>query len=164
MVEKTKNPKRRSLADIWFQDTFLKVERLLYILVAIGIIFATAEVIYDGFHALFRAFEYEDFALGILKVIDRFLIALMFLEILYTVQIVFGEEYHLQCIEPFLMVAIIALVRRLLLVAFEISHGGKLEVERVKYYLIEMAIVGLLILALVVAVLLLRKGRRKERL
>ncbi len=159
-----KAPKRRSPLDIWLQDSFLKVERALYILVAIGIILATAEVIYDGFHALIRAFEYEDFALGVLKVIDRFLIALMFLEILYTVQIVFGEEYHLQCVEPFLMVAIIALVRRLLLVAFEISHAGKLPMERLKFYLIELVVVGVLILALVGAVILLRRGwRRRER-
>ncbi len=156
-------PRRgRSKTDIWFQDTFLKVERLLYIFVALGIVLATVEVIYDGFHALIRAFEYEDFALGILKVIDRFLIALMFLEILYTVQIIFGEEYHLQCIEPFLMVAIIALVRRLLILAFEISHGA-FTPDKLKFYLLEMVIVGLLILALVGAVILLRRGRWGEK-
>jgi len=153
---------RRSRLDISFQSYFLKAERLLYILVAVGIILATGEVIYDGFHALIRAFEYKDFAYGILKVIDRFLIALMFLEILYTVQIVFGEEYHLQCIEPFLMVAIIALIRRLLLVAFEISHGGNLSSERIKYYILEMMVVGFLILALVGAVALHRWARRNK--
>ncbi|WP_297056256.1 phosphate-starvation-inducible PsiE family protein [Thermosulfurimonas sp.] len=157
-----KKPPRRSGLDIWFQENFLRMERILYILVAIGIILATLEVIYDGFHALLRAFAYKDFALGVLKVIDRFLIALMFLEILYTVQIVFGEEYHLQCVEPFIMVAIIALVRRLLILAFEISHG-EVTPERVKLYMLEMALVGALILALVGATIMLRKMRREER-
>ncbi len=161
MAEK-KSRRGRSRTDIWFQDSFLKVERFLYILVALGIVLATVEVIYDGYHALVRAFEYEDFALGVLKVIDRFLIALMFLEILYTVQIIFGEEYHLQCVEPFLMVAIIALVRRLLILAFEISHGV-VTAEKLKFYLLEMVIVGVLILALVGAVIMLRKVRWKDR-
>ncbi|QJA06749.1 hypothetical protein FVE67_08070 [Thermosulfurimonas marina] len=158
------NPRRkgRSRLDIWFQDTFLKAERVLYILVAVGLILATLEVIYDGYHALLQAFAYEDFALGVLKVIDRFLIALMFLEILYTVQIVFGEEYHLQCVEPFLMVAIIALVRRLLILSFEISHGA-VGPGKVKLYLVEMALVGVLILALVGAVMMLRRRRRERK-
>ncbi len=153
--------KKRTPFEVLLQEVFSKLELVLYILVAVGIVLATAEVIYDGFHALLRAFEYEDFALGVLKVIDRFLIALMFLEILYTVQIVFGEEHHLQCIEPFLMVAIIALVRRLLLVAFEISHALHMPFERLKFYLIELVVVGCLILALVGAVILLRKSRRR---
>jgi len=157
-----KRPVRRSSMDIWLQDTFLKVERLLYILVALGIVLATVEVIYDGYHALIRAFGYKDFALGVLKVIDRFLIALMFLEILYTVQIIFGEEYHLQCVEPFLMVAIIALVRRLLILAFEVSHG-EVTMDRLRFYLMEMIVVGVLILALVGAVILLRRVRWREK-
>ena len=160
MAEEKQPSKKLAYIDIWFQDMFLKVERVLYVLIATGIVLATAEVIYDGFLALYRAFEYEDLAYGILKVIDRFLIALMFLEILYTVQIVFGEEYRLKCIEPFIMVGIIALVRRLLLLAFEVSHAGKMEVERLKWFIIEMAIVGILILALVGAIVLLRSRRK----
>ncbi len=154
---------KRSRLDIFFQDYYLKAERLLYVLVAIGIILATVEVIYDGFLALIKAFEYHDFSLGILKVIDRFLIALMFLEILYTVQIIFGEEYHLQCIEPFILVAIIALVRRLLLLAFEVSHAGEVPVERLQLFILEMAVAGILILALVWAVVIFRRVRRRER-
>ncbi|RUM89769.1 MAG: hypothetical protein DSZ24_00435 [Thermodesulfatator sp.] len=152
-------PKGRRRWDIWFQEIYLKIERALYVLVAIGLILATLEVIYDGYHALFQVFGYQEFTLGVLRVIDRFLIALMFLEILYTIQIIFGEEYHLQCVEPFLMVAIIALVRRLLILSFEISHT-QVSHERLKLYLVEMALVGSLILALVGAVILLRLRRR----
>ena len=143
-----------------FQEYFHKVERVLYILVAVGIAIATAEVIYDGSRALGSAFSQGDISHGILKVMDRFLLALMFLEILHTVQIVFSESYHLACVEPFLMVAIIASIRRFLLISFETSHSGTIDPERFRYFMIEMVVLGLLVIALVGAVLLLRKSRK----
>ncbi|AEH45426.1 hypothetical protein Thein_1565 [Thermodesulfatator indicus DSM 15286] len=155
---------RRSWLDILFQEQFLKVERFLYILVAVLILIASAVVIGDGALALYHLLvDAHDFTHGILKVMDRFLLALMFLEILHTVQIIFGEEHHLACVEPFIMVAIIASVRRLLILSFEISHAGQIPLERLKFYLMEMLIIGFLIICLVTAVIFLRRSRERRR-
>jgi uncharacterized membrane protein (DUF373 family) len=151
---------RRPFWDIFLQEGLLKVERFFYIFVAFLILCATGVVLWEGVVALWRVITQHHFATGILKVMDSFLIALMFLEILHTVQIVFGEEYHLACVEPFLMVGIIASVRRLLILAFETSHAGEVPIERLRYYMFEMIVIGVLILALVGAVVLLRRSRR----
>ncbi len=154
---------RRPWWDIMFQEQFLRAERFLYILVAALILLATSIVIFDGGRALVSLFHQHNFTAGILHVMDRFLLALMFLEILHTVQIVFGEEHHLACVEPFLMVGIIASVRRLLILSFEISHAGEVPLEKLRYYLFEMLIIGVLIFLLVVAVIFLRRSRRQGR-
>jgi hypothetical protein len=152
---------KRPWWDIVFQEQFLRMERLLYILVAVLILIATAVVIFDGAKALVGLFQHSrEFTHGILKVMDRFLLALMFLEILHTVQIVFGEEHHLACVEPFLMVGIIASVRRLLLLSFEISHAAQVPLERLRYFLFELLIIGVLIFLLVIAVIFLRRHRK----
>ncbi len=151
---------KRPWWDIMFQEQFLRLERLLYILVAALILVATSVVIFDGARALISLFHQHEFTHGILRVMDRFLLALMFLEILHTVQIVFGEEHHLACVEPFLMVGIIASVRRLLILSFEISHAGEVPLERLRYYLLEMVIIGVLIFFLVIAVIFLRRSRK----
>ncbi len=152
---------KRPFWDIWIQERILKLERLFYILVAVLILVATAVVLVDGVRSLFLIFRHEDFSHAIIQVMDRFLLALMFLEILHTVQIVFGEEYHLACVEPFLMVAIIASVRRLLIITFESSHAGDLSPERLRYYFYEMIIIGFLIVVMVGAVIFLRRTRNK---
>ena len=154
---------KRPIWDIWIQENILRVERLFYILVAVLILVATGFVIFDGIKALFLIFHHEDFSHGLIQVMDRFLLALMFLEILHTVQIVFGEEYHLACVEPFLMVAIIASVRRLLIITFESSHAGNVPLEKLRFYFYEMVIIGILILMMVGAVILLRRSRRKSQ-
>ena len=152
---------KRALWDIWLQENILRLERIFYILVAVLILVATGIVIIDGAKALVGIFEHEDFSHALLQVMDRFLLALMFLEILHTVQIVFGEEYHLSCVEPFLLVAIIASVRRLLIITFESSHAGSVPLEKLRYYFYEMLIIGILILVMVGAVILLRRSRSK---
>ncbi len=153
-------PSKRAWLDILLQDSLLKIERFFYIFVAFLILCATGVVLWEGVLNLLHVFGHSLEAHSILKVMDSFLLALMFLEILHTVQIVFGEEYHLACVEPYLMVAIIASVRRLLIIAFETSHAGSVALTRLKYYMLEMLVLGILILALVGAVVLLRRSRR----
>lgn len=153
-------PPQRPFWDLLLQEWLLKVERFFYIIVALLILMATGIILWDGARTLTDVLYQKAYAPAILRVMDRFLLALMFLEILHTVQIVFGEEYHLACIEPFLMVGIIATVRRLLLLSFETSHAGEVSMDRLRYYMFEMVIMGVLILALVGAVVLLRRSRR----
>ncbi len=153
-------PPKRPFWDIFLQEGLLKVERFFYIFVAFLILCATGVVLWEGVVTLWQVLQHPLAGHAILKVMDSFLLALMFLEILHTVQIIFGEEYHLACVEPYLMVGIIASVRRLLIIAFETSHAGEVPLVRLKYYMYEMVVIGILILALVGAVVLLRRSRR----
>jgi len=143
----------------YVQSFFLRLERVLYIFIGLGILVATAFIIFYGFKAIWNFPSYHNFTEGIIYVLDKFLIAMMFLEVFYTLQVIFGEEYKIKCLEPFLLVGIIALVRRLLIVGFEIAHTSFFEPERFKYYLFEIFTIGILILTLIAGIAILRKLR-----
>jgi len=70
------------------------------------------------------------------------------------------EDSAIKCVEPFLLVAITALVRRLLVLTFEIAHPVVYSAERITFYLIEMGLIGLLVIIFAIAIYLFRKIRR----
>ena len=138
----------------------LKSEEIGYFVISIGILIGFALVVFDAFKTLFFVPSYKDFTQSSILILDKFLIALIFLEIFYTVQIALLEESAIKCVEPFLLVAITALIRRLLILSFEVSHSKELPVEKIKYALIELLEVGFLILLLLAGLIVLRKMRR----
>jgi len=138
----------------------LKSEEIGYFVISIGLLIGFALVVFDAFKTLFFVPSYKDFTQSSILILDKFLIALIFLEIFYTVQIALLEESAIKCVEPFLLVAITALIRRLLILSFEVSHSKELPVEKIKYALIELLEVGFLILLLLAGLIVLRKMRR----
>lgn len=140
----------------------LKAEEIGYYLISIGLLLGFVIVVFDAFKTLFNVFSYETFTQGAIVILDKFLIALIFIEIFYTVQVALLEESAIKCVEPFLLVAITALIRRLLILSFEISHFEGISMERIKYFLIELLEIGFLILALIGGLIILRKTRRAQ--
>ena len=92
---------------------------------------------------------------AVITLIEQLLLILLVVEILYTVQVSFRE--HTLAPEPFLLVGMIAAVRRVLVITAELkeSHGKTEEIFR--FLMIELGVLTLLIVALVVSVMLLRK-------
>ncbi len=145
---------------IWIKENLLKLEEYLYFLIALGLIIGFIIVMIDGLVVLFHLYESSDFSYGAIKFLDKILISLIFLEIFYTVTVAITEQSAVKCVEPFLLVAITALVRRLLILSFEISHPTVFIAERMKFYLYEMVIIGILVLLFLVGIILFRRGRR----
>lgn len=142
------------------REFFIKLEEYLYYLVAIGLIIGFGIVMIDGLVILLNLYNTANFTEGAIKFLDKILVSLIFLEIFYTVLVAILEESAVKCVEPFILVAITALVRRLLILSFELSHPTIFSTERMKYYLIEMALVGILILMLIFSVILFRRSKR----
>ncbi len=94
------------------------------------------------------------------SVLDQLLLVLMIIEILYTVQVSFRE--HVLVPEPFVLVALIAAVRRILVITAEFSslmeQGGE---QAVRYAMIELALLTVMAGVLVGCLVGLRK-RDKE--
>jgi uncharacterized membrane protein (DUF373 family) len=86
----------------------------------------------------------------VLSILDRTLVLFIVAELLHTVRITITEQ-HLQA-EPFLIVGLIAGVRRLLLVTAEAERSFHWNPQG-----IELLILMALILAMAVAILLLRR-------
>ena len=91
----------------------------------------------------------------IVSILDRILLVLLVVEILYTVQVSFRE--HALVPEPFLIVGLIAGTRRILVLTAEFKDLLEQGEAAFRNGMIELAILGALILALVVSLVLLRR-------
>ena len=91
---------------------------------------------------------------AILDLLDRSLLILMFVELLYTVQVSFRA--HALKPEPFLVVGLIAAVRRILVVTAEFAHMAQQSDAVFRRGIIEIGLLGALALALVVSLWMLR--------
>jgi len=141
------------------KEFFINLEEYLYYLVAVGLIIGFIIVMIDGLVVLINMYQTSNFTEGAIKFLDKILVSLIILEIFYTVLSAILEEGPVKCVEPFILVAITALIRRLLILSFELSHPTVFIPEQVKFYLIEMALIGFLILIFIIAIILFRKSK-----
>ena len=87
--------------------------------------------------------------------LDRILLILMMIELLYAVQVSFRE--HTLAPEPFLIVGLIAAIRRLLVLTAEFA--GLLQKDEGAFHgaMLELGLLTVMIVALVVSLVILRK-------
>jgi len=142
-----------------------RLEQGLYLLLLFSLILAALCVFFEIFTSWRQYVHAKDGLLSfVFFVLDRSLLALMLLEILHTIKISVEGPVKL-AIEPFLMIGIIASVRRILIISVEIAHppeGCLPTPELFKQYMIETALLVFLILSFVVGIVLLRKSRERK--
>jgi len=98
---------------------------------------------------------------AVIGLLDRTLLVLMLVELLYTVRVSFRQ--HALLPEPFLIVGLIAATRRILVVTAEFSVKGEANPEKFKEGMLEIALLTFMVLALVGSLLMLRgKGQSKN--
>jgi hypothetical protein len=139
----------------WFAYAFGRVEDLVYIGLAILLTALAVGLLVDGVLAFVRATSAGELSIRVATLLDRMLLILMIVEILYTVQVSLRE--HTLVPEPFLIVAMIAGVRRILVLTAEFSEileeGGTAFTNA----MLELGVLTGMVLALVVALVLLRR-------
>jgi uncharacterized membrane protein (DUF373 family) len=100
-------------------------------------------------------------SLLILRVLDQLLVVLMLVEILHTVRI--SIRSHTLVTEPFLVVGLIASIRRILVITLEaatLTKEGRWSAEGANIFhasMIELGLLGVLVLILVFSITLLRR-------
>jgi len=92
---------------------------------------------------------------NIVPLLDRLLLILLVVELLYTVQVSFRE--HGLIPEPFLLVGLIASIRRVLVLTAEFAEIKEQTAEVFQHLIVELTVLTFLIVALVVSLVLLRK-------
>ena len=92
-------------------------------------------------------------------VLDQVLLIFIFVELLATIRIV-GREREIVA-EPFLLVGLIAVVRRILSVTAE--AGQATGTEQFQNLVIELGALAVLVVALTTALYVTRRTRRRER-
>jgi uncharacterized membrane protein (DUF373 family) len=96
---------------------------------------------------------------NIVSLLDRILLILLVVELLYTVQVSFRERVLVP--EPFLLVGLIAVIRRVLVLTAELAQVHDIPDAVFRRFIMELGVLTLMIVALVVSLVLLRnrKGR-----
>ena len=138
--------------------SFTLVEDVVYIGIGILLAVSAGVLLVNGAAGLWRATVDGAPLAGVINLLDRTLLVLMLVELLYTVQVSFRE--HALLPEPFLIVGLIAATRRILVVTAEFSVADKTGAQgRFREGMLEIALLTFMIVALVASLLMLRRIR-----
>jgi len=134
---------------------FMQVEDVVYVglgtlLAAIALVLLVAAAV-----AFVRALLGETLPDHAVDLLDRILLILMIVELLYTVQVSFRE--HALVPEPFLIVGLIAAVRRLLVLTAEFARFLEKGDGAFRGAMLELGLLTGMIVALVGSLVILRK-------
>jgi uncharacterized membrane protein (DUF373 family) len=146
---------------------FLRIEIVAYILLGLLLAGAAALGMVGASTLLFKSLHAAGDADSLVVAIDRLLFVLMVVEILHTVRVSFRSG-TLVC-EPFLVVGLIASIRRVLVITLESSQAnqpGKWTPESqalLHSTMLELLVLGGLILVMVISIYMLRRSHRGGR-
>lgn len=139
-----------------------KAEVVVYSVLA-ALLFVTALAsISNAAKLLWEGLSHWPIATHTLLVLDQLLVVLMLVEILHTVRI--SIRSHILVTEPFLVVGLIASIRRMLVITLEaatLTKGGTWSTEGGSIFratMMELGLLGVLILILVFSITLLRRS------
>lgn len=139
----------------WLARGFTLIEDIVY--VGLGLLLAGCSLfllingIVDFAHNLISGALTNN----IVSLLDRILLILLVVELMYTVQLSFRE--HALIPEPFILVGLIAAVRRVLILTAEFAQIPGQPAIEFQHFVIELGVLTFLIVALVVSLVLLRK-------
>jgi len=139
----------------WVARAFTTVEDIVYL--GLGFLLAGSSIalLVSGAITFAQNLMARTLTGNIVPLLDRILLILLVVELLYTVQVSFRE--HSLIPEPFLLVGLIAAIRRVLVLTAEFAQVHDKPEDLFNRFIIELVVLTILIVALVVSLVLLRK-------
>lgn len=145
-----------------FDHYLSQAEIVIYSILALLLSVTTLVTIATAFQILWTDLRNWTVAEQSLRVLNQLLIVLMLVEILHTVRI--SIRSHVLVTEPFLIVGLIASIRRILVITLEAATltkegGWATEGSSAIFHssMLELGLLGLMVLVLVVSIVLLRR-------
>jgi uncharacterized membrane protein (DUF373 family) len=140
---------------------FQIAETAFYYAAGIVLVFTAAFSFYFIMESVIQFFTVTNDRMNTLvEIIDRVMLSLMIIEILHTVRA--SLQRHSLSAEPFLIVGLIAAVRRILIISVESGHVAFKNPEVFRNLLAEIGILGLLVLFFVISIWLIRRRASTE--
>jgi uncharacterized membrane protein (DUF373 family) len=151
---------------LFSNESLSVVEMVLY--AALGVILSLAALfaLFMACEALWHGLSLEASARTVVEVIDRLLVVFMLVEILHTVRI--SIRSHTLVTEPFLIVGLIATIRRILVITLDAANlttaanwanDGQ---AKLRASMVELALLGGIVIVLVISIHILRKSKSPE--
>ncbi len=151
MKSKDATEPKRALA----ARAFTVVEDIVYLGLGVLLSGSALALLVSGGISFVQSLLARSLAMNIVPLLDRLLLILLVIELLYTVQVSFRE--HGLIPEPFLLVGLIAAIRRILVLTAEFAEIKSHPELIFQNLIIELAVLTFLVVALVVSLVLLRK-------
>ncbi len=139
----------------WIASAFTRIEDVVY--VGLGVLLAVSALTLLVATAISVGQAVVDGTLPgrVVEALDRILLILMIVELLYTVQVSFRE--HTLVPEPFLIVGLIAATRRILVLTAEFAGMLEKGGDVFRNAMIELALLTVMVLVLVTSLVMLRR-------
>lgn len=139
----------------WVARAFTVVEDIVYI--GLGLLLAGSALLLliSGMISFGHNLIAGSLPTNIVALLDRILLILLVVELLYTVQVSFRE--HGLIPEPFLLVGLIAAIRRVLVLTAQFAEVHDQADAVFQHFIIELGVLTFLIVALVVSLILLKQ-------
>ena len=143
----------------WVVRGFAVVEDVVY--VGLGVLLGGSSLVLlvSGLIIFWQNLLAGSLTTNMVILLDRVLLILLVVELLYTVQVSFRE--HALIPEPFLLVGLIAAIRRVLVLTAEFAQVQDKPEVVFKHFIVELVVLTFLIITLVVSLMMLRKRAGK---
>lgn len=134
---------------VWLE----RAELYIYMATAFILVVAAGAMLGVGLLEMAERVLQSDYVGGLLQLLDRALLVLMLAEIIYTVRRI-AHRKRLEA-EPFFVVAIIAAIRRILVITAESTSHIDLNDSTFQAALVELGLLAVVIVALAIALRLI---------
>lgn len=142
----------------WVARVFTWIEDVVYIGLSVLLAISALGLLGHSANAFVRELLQGALPGAIVPLLDRLLLVLMIVELLYTVQVSFRE--HALVPEPFLIVGLVAAIRRILVLTAEFSDLQAKSDSAVRVAMTELALLTVMVLVLVASLRMLRNRDR----
>ena len=139
----------------WLARAFTRLEDVVYIGLSLLLAGTALVLLATGVMDFVRLLIAGTLPDNVVDLLDRVLLILILVEVLYTVQVSFRE--HALVPEPFLIVGLIAAIRRVLVLTAELSKMIEQNENLFRNAILELALLTALSVSLVGSLMLLRR-------
>jgi uncharacterized membrane protein (DUF373 family) len=130
-------------------------ETVVLVLIAVVLIILAVILLGSSAYTLFDSLVHGKIDSLSIQILDSVLLVMMTMEIVYTVTV--SLEGHTLAAEPFLIIGAIAAVRRMLVITAESTRQFD-NVEVFRSTLMELGLLAIIVVAIAVAIYLLRRS------
>jgi uncharacterized membrane protein (DUF373 family) len=140
-------------------QTLSSVEDIVYVGLGLLLTIAALTLLVIGLKSMVAALWNRALGGQIVNLLDQILLILLVIELLYTVQVSFRERGLIA--EPFLVVALIAVIRRILVLTAEVPKLPEAGDVVFRHAMLELGVLTVMVLVLVGSLIMLQKyGKR----
>lgn len=139
----------------WIAAAFTRAEDVVYVGLAVLLAVNALVLLVATAVGTAQALLTGELPSQVVTLLDRILLILMIVEVLYTVQVSFRE--HTLVPEPFLIVGLIAATRRILVLTAEFSGLLEKGATAFRNAMIELGILTIMVFVLVASLVMLRR-------